>query len=671
MVVQFGILVTAYIGVKLYDSYKNKQTLSKKKLKLTPESRKILAKKSNIDAPEKVYDRYFKVSIVSLGLAVWAAVWAPTAPLLYVVTMGTIIYTSIPIMKLGERQLLKRRTVGHDVLFTLYIILTFLTHQELYLTIGVFFYHAGSKVLALNQALSKPIITSLIKQQPDTVWVLKEGTEIEVPLADVIVDDIVVIRAGEVVPIDGTIIEGMAMIDQHALTGEAQPVEKETDEQIFSSTLIVSGQIQVKVTKAGHETTISKIAEILNNTAAYTTAIQSKGERWANLIAMPIVGLALLVIPTQGLLAATAVVHSTFGNRLRVLAPLGTLNYLHAAFGYGLLIKDGRAIEELNQVDTVLFDKTGTLTHEQPEVGRIISCHDDYSSNDILTYAATAERKLSHPLAYAILKKAEESNLVLPSLEDSKYHMGYGITVNIDNQVIRVGSARFMEMENMIIPEILKTAIKSSHLEGHSLVLVAINTEVAGAIEIESTLRPEVKAILAGLRQRGIKHIAIVSGDHKYPTQKLAESLGMDSYFYEVLPRQKAEIVKQLQQQGRKVCFVGDGINDAIAMKTANVSVSLRGATAIATDSAQAVLMDGSLSHLCDLFDISHKLKNNLRRTLIFLIVPSAMSLGGALFLGLRLFGSVVITYTGFTIALGNAMLPNLQQKYRQRAGKD
>jgi len=657
MLVRLGILLAAYVGTKLYDNYTNKQTISKKEFIPTPKTRKNLAKASNIDAPEKEYDRYFAVSIIALGLATLT----PLVPSLYFLTLGTIVYTSLPIMKLGERQLLKRRTVGHDVLFGLYIILCFLTNQELLLTLSVLFYHAGSKVLAMNQALSKPIISSLIKQQPDKVWILKEGVEIEVPLEDVIVGDLVVLRAGEIIPVDGTIIEGIAMIDQHALTGESQPVEKDTDEEVFSSTLIVSGQIQVKVNKAGNETTISQISEILNNTASYTTSIQSEGERWANLIALPIVGLTLVTIPTLGLLAATAVIHSTFGNRLRVVAPIGTLNYLHSAFLYGLLIKDGRAIEELNKVDTVLFDKTGTLTNEEPGVGIIICCSDDYSSNDILTYAATAERKLTHPIARAILKKAEESSLVLPSIEDSKYKMGYGITVNIDNQVIRVGSARFMKMEKLAIPEVIETAITNTQLEGHSLVLVAINAEVAGAIEIESVVRPEVKAVLSGLRQRGIKHISIVSGDHKYPTQELAEALGVDSYFYEVLPQEKAEIVEQLQQQGKKVCFVGDGINDAIAMKTANVSVSLRGATTIATDTAQAVLMDGSLTHLCDLFDIASKLKNNLWRTLTFLTVPTVLSLGGALFLSVRLVGSFVINYTGFAVALGNAMLPALQ----------
>lgn len=666
MLIRVGILLASFIAVKIYDNYKNKQNSSQKEVKPTRKSRKLLARLTNIDEPTKVYDRYFRVSIISLGLAVLTR----STPLLNVVSLGFIIYTCIPILKRGQRQLLERRTVGHDALYSTYIILAFLTRQEMYIALGVFFYHSGAKMLAMNQAMSKPIISSQVNQQSDKIWILQDGIEIEIPLEEVVVDDIVVIRAGEVIPVDGAIIEGMAMIDQHALTGESQPVEKETSDRVFSSTLLVGGQIQIKVTKAGSETTIAKITEILNNTSAYTTSIQLKGERWANIIAMPIVGLTVLTIPTLGLLTATTVVHSTFGNRLRIVAPIGTLNYLHSAFSKGLLIKDGRVIEELDKVDTVLFDKTGTLTHEQPEVGRIISRNDQYSNNQILTYAATAEHKLTHPLALAILKKAEQFGLELPSIEDSSFTMGYGITVTIDNQLIRVGSARFMEMENIIIPQVITSAIEQSHLEGHSLVLVAIDTEIAGAIQIVSTLRPEVKAVLNGLRKRGIKHISIVSGDHKNPTQKLAESLDMDSYFYEVLPEQKAEIVEQLQQQGKTVCFVGDGINDAIAMNAANVSVSLSGATSIATDTAQAVLMDGSLTHLCELFDISHKLKNNLWRSLILVTIPTVVSLGGALFWGLRLGGSFFIIYSSFAVALANAMLPILEYKSKKNRKK-
>ncbi len=660
MLIRIGFLLASYIGAKAYGYYKHKKSDEQKTLKSLAKSLKSPSELTIIEESDELCDRYFKAGTASLAVSVLTR----AMPVLYPVSLGFIIYTCIPILRRGERQLLERRTAGHDLLYSIYIILAFLTRQEMYIALGVFFYHAGAKMLSVNRGKSQPLLSDLV-QQADKIWVLRDGAEIETALEDVSVGDIVIVRSGEVIPVDGVIIDGLAMIDQHALTGEAQPVEKEVGEPVFSSTLVVAGSIRIKVTKAGSETTISKITDILNNTSAYTTSIQLKGERWSNIIAMPIIGLTLVTIPTLGLRTATTVSHSTFGNRLRIVAPIGTLNYLHSALDKGLLIKDGRVIEELDKVDTVLFDKTGTLTYEQPDIGRIITVDERYSSDEVLTFAAIAEHKLKHPIAVAIQKKAVELRISLPAIEDSSFTMGYGISVTIDGQVVRVGSARFMEMEKVDVPESLTRALEEAHLEGHSLVLVAVDNAAIGAIQIVSKVRPEVKDMLLGLRKRGIKHISIVSGDHENPTRKLAQSLGMDSYFYEVLPQQKAEIVQKLQQEGKTVCFVGDGINDAIAMRTANVSVSLSGATSIATDTAQAVLMDGSLTHLCDLFDIAHKLKNNLWRSMVLVTVPSIISLTGALFWGLRLGSSFLIIYSSFLLALGNAMLPRLESKIK------
>ncbi len=238
--------------------------------------------------------------------------------------------------------------------------------------------------------------------------------------------------------------------------------------------------------------------------------------------------------------------------------------------------------------------------------------------------------------------------------------MGHGITVTIDSKFIRVGSPRFMELQAIPMPAAVTTAIAQSHIEGITLVLVAIDTQVEGAIQIVPRLRPAVKSMLRGLRRHGIKHISIVSGDHKHPMPRSARSLDMDSYFHEALPHQKAMIVEQLQHQGKKVCYVGDGINDAIAMNTANVSVSLSGASTIATDTAQAISMGGNLTHLCELFDIAHRLKNSLWRSLTLVTIPTVVSVAGAILWGLKLGGSYLIIYSTLALAVGNAMLPIL-----------
>jgi Cu2+-exporting ATPase len=338
------------------------------------------------------------------------------------------------------------------------------------------------------------------------------------------------------------------------------------------------------------------------------------------------------------------------------------LKHLNLASQQSILIKDGRSLELLTQVDTILFDKTGTLTQEEPEVGRVIVC-DHYQEEELLTYAAAAERKLTHPIAKAILNKAEESQLTLPEVEDSNYQMGYGLTVTIDKKIIQVGSVRFMELEGISIPKVIEEEMAHSFNQGHSLVMVAIDHQLCGAIEIQPSIRPEIKEMISGLRQRGIKHLAIVSGDHKHPTEKLAKELGMDSYFYEVLPENKASIVEELQKQGRSVCFIGDGINDAIAMKKAQVSISLRGATSVATDLAQIVLMDGSLSRLCGLFDVAKNLDTQLRNGLLISIAPFPIVVAGGFLLHFGIFSSIIVNQIAVWSGVGYAMSAKLKRE--------
>ncbi|HEW97920.1 MAG TPA: heavy metal translocating P-type ATPase [Beggiatoa sp.] len=527
---------------------------------------------------------------------------------------------------------------------------------------AVWFFYLGRKILAKTEDHSKKMLTNIFVQQPNSVWVLKENVEIKMPLSELKVNEIVVVNTGEVVPIDGMITEGMAMIDQHALTGESQPAEKGISDQVFASTLLISGKIYVKVEKTGEQTTVAKIGQFLTQSAYFKTKVQSKGEALADKSVKPILGAGLLALPLLGPYSTAAVLYCNFGPVIRMYASLGTLNHLNLAAHKGILVKDGRAIEYLTEVDTVLFDKTGTLTQEEPEVGQVIIC-DNYGKAEVLRYAAAAEYKLAHPIGRAILKKAKASNLTLPDIEDAQYQMGYGITVTLENRLIRVGSIRFMTMERIAIPEAMAEAIAHSHSEGHSLVMVAINDRLVGAISMQASVRPEVKQVIKGLRQRGIKHIAIVSGDHQQPTQKLAEELNLDSYFHDILPEKKADIVERLQKQGKSVCFVGDGINDAIALKKANVSVSLGGASSIATDMAQVVLMDGSLSRLCDLFDISKDLGKNLRNSVMAIAVPSVINLSGIFLLHFGLLNVIFIGNVFGFIGIGNAMKPLLKIK--------
>ncbi|MEK8015357.1 MAG: heavy metal translocating P-type ATPase, partial [Candidatus Parabeggiatoa sp.] len=561
------------------------------------------------------------------------------------------------------------RRIKNDLLTSLVSIMSIAMGQYFAAALEAWVYHFGCKMINKSQDTSTQMLTNVFAQQPNKVWLLKDRQEIETPLESLNIDDIVVVKAGDIVPIDGTISEGMAMIDQHALTGEAMPAEKSIGDLVFAATIVVSGCIYIKVEKTGVETTVAKLGEILSHTADFKTSLQLKGEKWSDKVAMPLISLSALASPLLGASSATAILYSAPTNTIRVITSLQTFNHLSLVLNKGILIKDGRALEELTQIDTVLFDKTGTLTTGEPEVGEIIRC-DNIEEDEILSYAAAAEQRLTHPIARAIVKKAEERHLNLPDISDANYKIGYGVTVSFNNLIIKVGSARFMTLEGIALSSTIEEAIRDSQEKGDSLVMVAINDELKGAIEMQSKVRPEVEQIITGLRQRGIQQIAIVSGDHKQPTQKLAETLGMDNYFYEVLPQDKASLVEQLQKAGHKVCFVGDGINDAIAMKKANVSISLRGASSIATDMAQVVLMDGTLSRLCDIFDISKQLNTNLEHSLLFWAGYGVFNLTAASLLRFGILKSTLVFCMVFGLGVGHAMLP-LRQLEQEKGKSD
>jgi Cu2+-exporting ATPase len=240
----------------------------------------------------------------------------------------------------------------------------------------------------------------------------------------------------------------------------------------------------------------------------------------------------------------------------------------------------------------------------------------------------------------------------------TQYKVGYGITVGIEGHRVQVGSRRFMELEGVELTREVEAALDAAHREGHTMVMVAVDDELGGALELRASIRPEVGGIIQGLRERGIEHIAIISGDHEAPTRKLAEELGMDRYFAQVLPADKADYVEQLQREGRKVCFVGDGINDAIALKKANVSISLRGATSIATDTAHVVFMEQGLGKLCELRDIARNLERNVRNSWIMILVPNITCVAGVFTLGFGIGASVVTNNVAALGALANGLLP-------------
>lgn len=607
---------------------------------------------------EKRLNHNVAVSIVMTGVA-WAAAQHPVV--VVVVCLPLALNMSLLLFQRAYHCLIVERKLKTPVVGTINITATFL--GGFYLASGLSFilYFLSEKLVIITQDRSHRKMVNIFGQQPRTVWAVIDGVEIEIPFDQVEVGTTMVIGAGQMIPVDGVITEGYASIDQHRLTGEAQPAEKRVGDRVLAATVVLAGKLYIRVEKAGKATAAAQIGEILNNTAGYQMAIESKAIQVANASLAPTLAVAGLAWLVQSFEGAVAITNAAFGFNVKLTGPIAMLNYLNIAAHKGILVKDGRSLELLHEIDTVIFDKTGTLTLEQPQVAQIY-LFNGASEPTLLAYAAAVEDRQTHPIARAIVSAAKAKGLALPAINDARYEVGYGIKAWIDGHLLRVGSDRFMALEQILLPPEVATLQATAHGQGHSLVMVALDDELAGIIELEPTIRPEAQAIIADLHRRG-KQVYIISGDQEEPTRNLAARLGIDDYFANTLPEAKAGHVERLQAAGRKVCFVGDGINDSIALKKAQVSISLRGATSVATDTAQIVLMDTTLNQLPTLFDLAGQFDTNMKSGFAVAMIPGFLIIGGVFLAHMGIIGSMMMYNASLAAGVGVAMLPLYQHR--------
>ncbi|MBF0280708.1 MAG: heavy metal translocating P-type ATPase [SAR324 cluster bacterium] len=620
-----------------------------------------------VDEEEKILNRQIALSAITVGTTLFGAWFLPPLLLLSVASASYLVM--IPVYKEIYTSIVEERRVKTDFIVGLYLTGMLATGYYVLFSVQSLLFFASNKLIYRTEDRSRKDLVSVFGLQPRFVWRLVGEVEIETPFEELQSGDMIVVNAGEMIPADGTITKGFCSIDQHILTGEAQPVEKETGDLIFASTLVLTGRITVKVEKAGSETAAAHIGDILNRMADYRVSMESKGIELSDKTALPLLLTSGMALPVIGKVGATSILGSGFGFNMRIIAPISMLNFLNLASRNGILVKDGRALERLQEVDTFVFDKTGTLTLEQPHVAKV-HLNNSLSENELLTYAAAAEYRQTHPIAKAILMEADQRKLQLPQIDEAHYEVGYGIKVGIDKQLVRVGSDRFMAMEGIELSPEMKELNTLCQEQGHSLVMVALDDELAGIIELHSTIRPEAKTMIQQLQQRNLS-VSIISGDQEEPTRELARELGIDHYFANILPENKAGLIEQLQQKGHSVCFVGDGINDAIALKQANVSISLLGASTVAVDTAQIVLMDQSLKQLNYLLDLTKEFDGTIRTGFITTLIPGLICIGGVFFLHFGIIASEILFQLGLFSGLGVAMKPLLKDKKKGRNETD
>ncbi|AKB35814.1 Lead, cadmium, zinc and mercury transporting ATPase [Methanosarcina siciliae C2J] len=493
----------------------------------------------------------------------------------------------------------------------------------------------GGMLEELVSARAGKALESLAKLLPDRVTVRRDGHDIVVSLEDVQVRDTILVKSGERIAVDGTILSGTASVNQAAITGESLPVEKQSGDTVFAGTLNETGAMEILATKVGKETTLGQIHRLIEEAQTQKPKIERLLNRHAKVYTPTAIILGGLLWWWSGDLTRAITMLIVFCPCVMVLAtPTALVASVGNAALRGNLIKKGATVESMARIDTVIFDKTGTLTHGEPKLSRIIPLKNN-EENDLLLLAATAEKFSEHPLGKAVVRAAEEKGFSVSDPESFESVAGVGIKVKTSGKNIFIGSPKQVSGLNFSISDKVKENIEKQSQSGHNTVLIGIDNEIAGLLTFEDKIRQESKKSVKDLHKLGIKTI-MVTGDSKAVAERIAKILGIDEVHAEVMPQEKVEIVKRLQREGHKVIFVGDGVNDGPALVTADVGVAMGlTGTDVAIETAEVGLLSDDLLKISYLINISRKaiktIWQNVAFSLSVLSVAVALTIPGIL----------------------------------------
>jgi len=448
-------------------------------------------------------------------------------------------------------------------------------------------------------------LDSLAKLLPDRVTVRRDGEDRVVPLEEVQSADLVLIRSGDRIPVDGVVAQGTASINQAAITGESLAVEKQPGDPVFAGTLNELGALEVRATNVGEETTLGQIRRMVAEAQAQKAPIERILNRYAKFYTPAALLLGALVWWWSGDILRAITILIVFCPCVMVLAtPTALVASIGNAALRGSLVKKGATIEAMAKVTAVAFDKTGTLTFGQPKLTTIQPLG-QLTETELLRLAAIAEKLSEHPLGRAVVQVALARALVVPDPEEFTVLPGLGVRARIDDGEVVIGRPRLLSEQGITVdPDVAARATNLAAV-GRTVILVTHNSQVVGMLVLEDTLRPKASSVITRLRKLGI-HTVLVTGDNSATAQRIAGELGINEVHADVLPAQKVEIVKQLQAQGWSVAFVGDGVNDGPALATANVGVAMGlGGTDVAIETAEIALLSDDLTKLPHLLSLS------------------------------------------------------------------
>lgn len=497
----------------------------------------------------------------------------------------------------------------------------------------------------------------------DTAWkVLENGTEIEVPLTEVEKGDVISVKMGSTIPLDGLVTGGEALVNQASMTGESMPVRKTVDGTVFAGTVVEDGEICIRVTGTVGDTRFDRIVKMIEDSEAFKSNLEGRANHLADrLVPWCLGGTLLTYLITRNVMKAMAVLMVDFSCALKLSMPLAVLSAMRECSTYKITVKGGKFLEAVAEADTIVFDKTGTLTLAKPKVADVI-CFDGYSRETVLRYAACLEEHFPHSVANAIVRQAADEGITHDELHSKvEYIVAHGIVSRVGDKRIVIGSHHFIfEDEHCRVPEGQEDLFESRS-PAYSHVFMALNGVLMAIICISDPLRPEAVEVMKALRRVGFQNLVMMTGDSKRTAENVAATLELDRFYAEVLPEEKAQFVKAAKAEGHRVVMVGDGINDSPALSEADAGIAIAEGADIAREIADITISARDLHQLIVLKELSNLLMKRVNFNYDFVVSFNAalIALGVA---GILPPATTALLHNGSTIALSLHSMTNLKK---------
>ena len=576
--------------------------------------------------------------------------------------MVTCVATAVPFLLKGLGSLLRGR-LSVDVLDAAAITVSLLMRDFRTVSVLTLLLGLGEALEYWTRRRSLDSLTESLALNVDSVWLFGEdGTEVSVPLGQVCEGDLVVVRDGGSIPVDGIVEDGCALVNQSSMTGEPLGVPRGKGAAVFAGTVVEEGRLVIRVSQVGDGTRLRQVVTFIEQSEALKAGIQGKTERLADLAVPFTFGLAALVwLITRNPMRAASVLLVDYSCALKLATPLAVLAAMREGARHGMAIKGGRYLEALSEADTLVFDKTGTLTNASPKVVAVIPAA-GHERDEVLRIMACLEEHFPHPVARAVVRKAQEEDLQHEEEHAQvEYVVAHGVASSLYGRKLRVGSRHYIEHDEGVDVSPMEAEIARQATRGRSLLYLAEDGKLAGILAIEDPLRPEAAGVVETLRGMGFKRVLMLTGDDERTARAVAERAGITEFRAQVLPADKAKVVQELTAGGCKVLMVGDGINDAPALSASHVGVAMIDGTDLAREVANVLLTRPDLGGLIDARRLARSTLRRIHVNFAATLTLNSLFLAGGLFMFLQPGVSALLhNLTTLGVSL-NAMRPHLR----------